>query len=515
VKAREIYGREEVPLLTAAEAAGADRAAQQRFGVAGRVLMENAGRAAALVLARLFPRGRVVGVVGPGNNGGDALVLLRHLRAWGRDVAWVAGDDRSLDASLLHGFDIPRHAAAEAGDVFREADVLVDGILGTGATGAPREPAAALIRQLNGAGPPIVALDLPSGVDATTGAVPAEAIQATLTITFGWPKLGLLFHPARARCGRLVAVEIGFPPDAAPPAAQLITPAWAARRLPARAPDAHKGSTGMLAVVAGSEGMAGAAAIAATAAYRAGAGLVRIVSPESNRRVLQTRVPGAVFRAAEAESVAEFVAGADALVVGPGLGTTDRSRALLDTALSAGAGRPLLLDADALNLIGGDHDRLRELAAAGGVALTPHLKEMARLCGMDAAEVRADPIGAAAALAAGTGCAVLLKGQPSIVAQAGAPLLVNTTGSSDLATAGMGDQLAGAAGAFMAAGAAPRDAAALGLFYGGRAADLAALGRSLLPDDVSEAMALALAWPGRKTPPLRLPFIVFDQPPPH
>jgi ADP-dependent NAD(P)H-hydrate dehydratase / NAD(P)H-hydrate epimerase len=514
VQAREIYGRVEVPLLTAAEAAGADRDAQQRFGVPGRVLMENAGRAAALVLSRLHPRGRVVAAIGTGNNGGDALVLLRHLRAWGREVAWVAGGDRSRDPSLLHGFEIPGHAPAAAGDLFREAGVLVDGILGTGSTGAPREPAAGLIRLLNGAGPPIVALDLPSGVDATTGAVPADAVRASLTITFGWPKLGLLFHPARSRCGRLVAVEIGFPPEAGPPAALLITPAWAAARLPPRAPDAHKGSAGLVGVVAGSEGMAGAAAIAATAAYRAGAGLVRIVSPDSNRRVLQARVPAAVFRAAEAESVAEFLAGADALVVGPGLGTTGRSRALLDTALSARAGRPLLLDADALNLIDGDHDRLRALAAAGGVVITPHPKEMARLTGAELAEVLADPAGAATALAGGTGCGVLLKGQPSIVAQAGVPLLVNTTGSSDLATAGMGDQLAGAAGAFMAAGAAPGEAAALALFYGGRAADLAGLGRSLLPDDVSEAMGLALAWPGRKTPPLRLPFIVFDQPAP-
>ncbi|HSH44616.1 MAG TPA: NAD(P)H-hydrate epimerase, partial [Longimicrobiales bacterium] len=203
-----VFGREHVPLLTAAEAERLDTTAQED-GFPGRALMENAGRAAAAVLHRLHPTGRVVAAVGGGNNGGDALVVCRTLRAWGRDVAWVPATGTEPDPRLLADFDVPRLEPSEAVSAFAMAGVLVDGILGTGGHGAPREPAAGLIRAMNGSGRPIVALDIPTGVDPTTGQVPGDAVTATATIMFGWPKTGALFHPGRGRCGRLVAVEIG------------------------------------------------------------------------------------------------------------------------------------------------------------------------------------------------------------------------------------------------------------------------------------------------------------------
>ncbi|MGH7553618.1 MAG: NAD(P)H-hydrate epimerase, partial [Longimicrobiales bacterium] len=209
---RDVYGREDVALVTASEAGSLDTGARERHGVAERVLMENAGRAAALVLDRLFPRGRVRALAGSGNNGGDALVMARVLRGWGRDVSVLACGSRPPDRSLLHGHDVTFESADALDSEIASADVLVDGLLGTGSKGAPREPIAGLIERMNDSGTPILALDLPSGVDATTGRAEGSAVRAAVTVTFGWPKLGCLLFPAREYCGRLVAVEIGFPP---------------------------------------------------------------------------------------------------------------------------------------------------------------------------------------------------------------------------------------------------------------------------------------------------------------
>ncbi|HEX6937981.1 MAG TPA: NAD(P)H-hydrate dehydratase [Longimicrobiales bacterium] len=516
MKERDVYGRETVAVWTAAEAATLDREARERHGVPERVLMEDAGRSAALVLDRLYPRGRVVAAVGSGHNGGDALVLLRTLRAWGRDVACVAVGSREPDAALAHGHAVPVLPMESMAAAFAGAEVLVDGILGTGASGAPRGRAAEAIRALNASGRPVVALDLPSGVDATTGHVPGDVVAAAVTVTFGWPKLGLLLYPGRAACGRIIAVEIGFPPlapDRAPPA-QLLTPAWAAARLPVRAPTAHKGTVGRVLVAAGSRGMAGAAITATRAALRAGAGYVRIATPEANRGILQARVPEAVYADADDEAAVRGAAAAsDAVLVGPGLGRDEAGRRRLELVLEATRGRPTLLDADALTLLAEAPARLREIAAERPLLLTPHPGEMRALTGREVAEIVAAPLDAARGLADALGCAVLLKGVPSIVAAPDEPALIATLQSSDLATAGMGDQLAGAVAAFLAAGASPRVAAGLGLFYSGRAAALAGRGRSLLPDDVSEHLDRAFADPGPSGPPLGFPFITFDQPP--
>src|SRR5690606_5046663 len=334
---RDVWGVASVPLLTAAEAAAADRAARERQGVPERVLMENAGRSAALVLARLFPEGPVAAAVGGGNNGGDALVALRTLAAWGREVACVQAASRAPDAALLHQHALEIRPAEEAEAVFGRAAVVLDGILGTGSHGAPREPAAGVIRALNESGRPVVALDMPSGVDPTTGAVAGPAVKAAVAVSCGWPKTGLLLQPARAHCGRLLVVEIGFPPyGPEAPSAELITPSWAAARLRPRAPDAHKATSGRLLVLAGRAGMAGAAAFAGRGAARACAGLVRLASPAANREILQTLVPEAVFVDRDDEpALCEAAADCAAVLAGSGLGLGDDARRALDAALGA------------------------------------------------------------------------------------------------------------------------------------------------------------------------------------
>jgi ADP-dependent NAD(P)H-hydrate dehydratase / NAD(P)H-hydrate epimerase len=506
-----VYGRETVALLTAAESTALDRRARDE-GVPERALMESAGRAAALVIHRLHPTGRIVAVVGSGNNGGDAMVALRSLRSWGRDVACIVASAAAPDPQLMAGFEIPALDAAAADLHFAGAAVLVDGILGTGARGEPREPAATVIGRMNASGRPIVALDIPSGVDPTTGAVPGVAVDAAATIQFGWPKTGSMFQPGRSRCGRIIAVEIGFPPlRPGEGTGRVITPAWARARLPLRAPDAHKNSVGRVLVVAGRQGVGGAAAIAGSSAMRAGAGYVRIASVGANRTIIQQLVPEALFvDRADGGALREAVSASDAVLIGPGLGMDEDGVAVLDAVLAELKGRGCVLDADALTILAARDGGLREPGSR--TLLTPHPGEMARITGLEADEVRADPMGRARELAERTGVAVLLKGAPSVVAAPGRPVLVAGLGSSDMATAGMGDQLAAAAATFLAAGCDPVSAGGLALFYGGRAAELAGRGRSLTPGDVAAAFPAAFRDPGPEQSGLALPFILFDQP---
>ncbi|HEV2131495.1 MAG TPA: NAD(P)H-hydrate dehydratase [Longimicrobiaceae bacterium] len=487
-----VVGRADVPLLTADAMRDWDRNAQEEHGIPERVLLESAGRAAARVLHHLYPEGRGAAAVGHGNNGGDALVLLRALRAWGREVVAVPAGGEELPAHLLHGWEIDTAPAEEAATVFRSAAVVIDGILGTGAQGAPREPQATMIERINAAGRPVLALDGPSGVDLTTGQTPGVAIRAEVTVTFGAPKRGLLLFPGREHAGRIVVVEVGFPPlvprDAG---AAVVTPWWASARLPSIPANAHKGTTGTVVVLAGRSGMAGAAVLVGTAAARAGAGLVQLVSPAENRVILQTSLPEALFTAREEEGLGEMFADSDAIVAGPGMGTDDSALQVLRQVLETGDA-PLVLDADALTLLA-RHPELEELVGRRSVLLTPHPGEMSHLAGAEVKEIVSDPFRFAAEIAERFGCALLLKGAPSLVASPGTPTLANVVGHSGIATGGMGDTLAGIAGALLAMGCSPREAGALALFLSGRAAEIAGRGRSLLPRDIDEALDQAFA----------------------
>jgi ADP-dependent NAD(P)H-hydrate dehydratase / NAD(P)H-hydrate epimerase len=507
---RSIYGREQVYAVTAEQAAAWDRVAQERHGIPESRLMESAAATVAAVTARLFPRGRVIAAVGSGHNGGDALLAARDLCRAGHDAAWFSAAQRVPELEVLNNHGVPRIVDEEIERELATADVIIDGILGTGSRGAPRSDAAARIEAINRSGKPVVAVDLPSGVDATSGVVPGAAINAAVTVTFGAAKTGLLLHPARGRCGRLIVSDIGFPEFDGVPDGQLITPEWAWRQLPRRTPNAHKGTSGRVLLLVGSIGMAGAAAISARAAVRAGAGLVRIASDSGNREILQVRVPEATFFDRAGELPFD---GIHALVAGCGLGTDEAARAALERALEASAGLPTILDADALNLLARSAGQLQSLAQSRPLVLTPHVRELSRISGWADADILRDPIGHARNFAESTGAVVLLKGQPSVVAAPGEPVFINSVGSSDMAAGGMGDQLSGIIGALLAARAAPRAAAALALFFGGRAADLARRGRSLTPDDVSDHLYRAFRSPGLRQSTLALPFITFDQAP--
>ncbi|MFQ5890654.1 MAG: NAD(P)H-hydrate dehydratase [Gemmatimonadota bacterium] len=457
-------------LPTAEEMAELDRVAVASGATTERGLIESAGREIARMVARRWPEGPVVALAGSGHNGADALVALRSLVAWGREVAAVQGGSSPPSPDVLQGWPIALLPADRLEETVRRGSVLLDGLLGTGLTGPPRAALADLIERVNGLEVPVVAVDGPSGADFSTGRVPGACVRAALTICLGWPKLGLLRHPARTYCGEIVAVEIGFPPPGAPMGARAITGRWVREMLRPRPPGAHKGDAGYLALVAGQAGMAGAAALAARGALRGGVGIVRIISDPANREVLQAAIPGAIFAPWDDErAVRESLAWAHALVVGPGLGRGEERRRLVERVLELRGETPVLLDADALSVWPGELEALgRHLGPAD--LLTPHPGELARLSGETLQGVRADPPTAARRAAATAGCAVLLKGAPSVIAVGAEPLRVSTIGGPALAAGGTGDVLAGLAGAYLAAGMPPADAGSAALLISGVAA---------------------------------------------
>ncbi len=516
------FGGPGVFLPTGQQSAAFDAQAIETAGVPQETLMENAGRSAALVLQRLHPRGEVVVVAGSGNNGGDGLVLARTLASWGRPVRILRGTGRPLARPLLHGWpveiDAPEPGDPDGLDFALEGGaVIVDALLGTGARGAPREGPAAWIRAMNRSVAPVVSLDLPSGVDAESGEVPGDTVDAVATVAFGWPKLGTVLHPGRARAGRLIAVEIGFPPPGEHPfPTRILTPGWADVHRPRRALVTHKGEVGGLLLLAGSPGLMGAAVFAARAALRSGVGYLRVASASEGRHVLQASVSGAVFvDASDRAALEQAVSSSRAVALGPGLGTGKSSVGALRSVLELSDGLPTVLDADALNLAAsGEIPSLQEVSGGRPLLVTPHPGEMMRLAPLSREELKLNRPQVARRAAAEFGCTVLLKGAPSLVASPDGTLLIDGAGSSDLAVAGMGDVLTGSAGAFLAQGSDPSVAGGLALHYTGRAARIVREGPGLLPDDVIAHLRDALREYGSGETDLDLSFVTFDQDPP-
>jgi NAD(P)H-hydrate epimerase len=463
-------GAETVWLPTADEMGKLDQEAVASGATTERTLIESAGREIARRIQLHWPEGRIVAIVGRGHNGADALVALRTLHAWGRDVRAVLSTPTPPDPDVLIGWDIPLEAPESLADTCDGASVILDGILGTGLTGAPREPQASLIEQINALDVPVAAVDGPSGADYSTGAVAGACVRATLTVSLGWPNVGLLRHPAREYCGRIECVEIGFPPPAWPMGARAVTGRWVARTLMDRAADTHKGRAGYLALIAGQSGMAGAAVLGARAALRGGVGILKVVGDPANREILQRTCPGAIYVSWDDEDEAAGAVGwAGALAIGPGLGRSEARKNLVERALDSRGSKPAVIDADGLSVFEGELDRLSGFLTPSDV-VTPHPGELARLTGEALESILADPPGAAAAAAAALGCTVLLKGAPSWVAESGQPLRVSTTGGPEVASGGTGDVLTGLIGAYLAVGMAAADASAAALWLIGVAA---------------------------------------------
>jgi ADP-dependent NAD(P)H-hydrate dehydratase / NAD(P)H-hydrate epimerase len=452
-----------------------DRRTVEDAGLPGAALMEVAGAAAAAELRARYPEARRIAVVcGPGNNGGDGFVVARHLLDAGLD-AWlvlVADVDRIRgDAATMlrvaDALEVPRRAEVTG------ADVVVDALLGTGATGEPRARIAEAIERIAGHAAPVLALDVPSGIDATTGEVAGAAIRAACTVTFHGRKLGTAIEPGRSHAGEVVTVPIGLPRLLEPPPFALRIDTSDLGSLPARNPLGSKYDAGAVLVVGGAPGTSGAPLLAARAAFHAGAGVVFVAVSQDVRDQVAIGGPELMVHGTrDPDEVLELAARADAVVLGPGLGRGEEATRLVD-ALVARVGAALLLDADALYALRGRLATLRE--RPGPTALTPHAGELARLLGVDREVLSSSRLAHVERAAAEAGCPVLLKGPDTLVATPGAPLRVVETAVPGLATAGAGDVLSGVVGALLARGLAPAEALSLGAAAHGAAAAQAAV----------------------------------------
>jgi ADP-dependent NAD(P)H-hydrate dehydratase / NAD(P)H-hydrate epimerase len=409
------------PLYTAGEM----RAAEERypgFPESAPELMERAGAAVAREALAAFPDAQSFAVVcGGGANGGDGRIAARDLRDAGRDA---------VETHAVEG-----------------ADVIVDALFGTGFAGEPRAEAASLIERMNAAGAPIVSVDLPSGVDASTGEVAGTAVRASLTVTFHGPKVGLAVAPGLFHAGEVVVAAIGL---AGAETAHRLVRSDILELVPRKGAADTKYTAGAVLVVGGAPGLTGAVCLAAEAAFRADAGYVAVAVPPASLPVVEAKLLEPVKRTwAEIDEVAER---AGAVAIGPGLGRTDEAKELVARLLRE-LEQPLVLDADALHeLEPGDW--------RPSVVLTPHAGELGRLLGEESSWVDAHRLEAVRRASERFGCTCLLKGADTIVAEAGAASLVCTADAPALATAGTGDVLTGVLAAYLAKGMEPRLAAA-------------------------------------------------------
>ena len=460
-------------------------------------LMQRAAAGLAAICATLLDRvygARVVVLAGSGDNAGDALYAGARLAGRGASVIVIAAGRRlheSATAELLArggrviaGAGEPAIAApaepavaAPAESAIAAADLIIDGLTGIGGHGGLREPAATLARLTERArrdGALVIAVDLPSGIDADTGEVHGAAIRADVTVTFGTLKPGLLIDPGAERAGPAELIDIGLGPYLPAPAVTSLQAADVAAMLPRPSAESDKYRRGVLGLVAGSEQYTGAAVLSAGGAIKGGAGMVRLVSAAAAIGVVREHWPEAVLTTYDPDLPASAIDKAgrvQAWAVGPGIGTGETAHALLAAVLASDV--PVLVDADGITVLAAHRDLLSRQAPT---LITPHAGELSRLLNADRAAIEARRLHYARVAAAELGVTVLLKGSTTVIAEpdAGRPVQINSTGSSWLATAGSGDVLSGLAGSLLAQGLPPPAAAAAAAYLHGMAARLAA-----------------------------------------
>jgi len=488
------------PLVTADEMRALDLHTIETLGVRGELLMESAGRAVAEAVLRILAPGDSVSILcGRGNNGGDGLVAARHLHQLGAEVRVILlGDASELSEDAAINFDRALRAGVRvASEEWRPLvrGVIVDAIFGTGLSRCVEGPAAECIRYLNQSRSEargairVVSVDLPSGLCADTGAVLGSCVEADFTVALALPKLGLTLEPGRSLAGQISIARIGIA-DQAPeqsPRAELWTRAAAGAALPARPASGHKGNFGHVLLVAGSEGKTGAAALAASGAVRAGAGLVTLACPAGLNDILEIKcteamtapvadTPQRALAASAIDSLLALAQARDAVGLGPGVGRSNETQKLV-VMLARSLEIPLVIDADALIPFASDPESLR--ARTAPTILTPHPGEAAQLLGTEASEINRDRPGAAKRLAQRTNAVVALKGAGTVVAAPDGRMAINPTGGPVLASGGTGDVLLGMATGFLAQRHArglgqaldAYEATVLGVFVHGAAGD--------------------------------------------
>ncbi|MBJ6726313.1 NAD(P)H-hydrate dehydratase [Geomesophilobacter sediminis] len=496
-----------------------DQRTIREFGISGLTLMENAGRGCADAICDRFGAAsgrRVLIVAGKGNNGGDGYVIARYLRerGWQATVLLLASPDQirgdaatNLERLGGEGVIIAPEGVAAYAELFPSSDLVVDALLGTGVKSEVTGVYAEAIGAINAAGVPVVAVDLPSGVDANTGRVLGVAVKAELTVTFALAKLGNVQFPGAEHSGKLVIVDIGMPKQVvdAAPGGEFVDAAAAARLVRPRRKTAHKGSSGHTLIVAGSTGKTGAAAMAAASTVRTGGGLVTLAVPESVHPILEVKTTEAMTVPVGDHGRGHFTAGAfpflenlaqgkDAVALGPGIGAA-RTTFFLVQRLVEALEVPMVIDADGLNALAAAPELLGKRQGRVTV-LTPHPGEMARLTGGGVADVERDRIATAVGFSARYGVHTILKGAATVIAAPDGRYAVNGSGNPGMASGGMGDTLTGILVSLLGQGYPPFDACRLGVFLHGFAADLLAAqgcGVGMHATDVQEKIPLALS----------------------
>lgn len=458
------------------------------------VLMERAGEAAWRCVLQHWPHAHRIGVIcGPGNNGGDGYVLARHALQSGRSVQVLRlaahAPRTTLARQAEHAY---RHAGGHCNDVepgtLPPADLLVDALFGISLHRAPDAETAAVIAAINAHPAPVLALDVPSGVDSSTGDVPGVAVQATRTLQFLAQHVGARTGAALEHVGALQWAALGVAPELfahMPNTARLLDAQHPPTAWPTRLRNSHKGRHGHVLCVGGEIGMGGAALLCSQAALRSGAGLVSVASRAATVQASLAHGPECMAqRVDDAADLQPLLARATVLAVGPGLGRSPWSRALFDACLAGG--KPLVLDADALNLLAEHPD------AVDDAVLTPHPGEAARLLGCDVDAIQRDRVQAARQLADRYGAVVILKGAGSVIAAPDAVPCVLGLGNPGMAVGGMGDVLTGIVAALRAQGLRAFDAACTGAWLHAATADRVATARGMigmLPSDVIAGLA--------------------------
>lgn len=485
-------------VLSAEQMRELDRRTIEEIGIPSVVLMENAGRGAANRLHErycdLFP-GPVLVLAGKGNNGGDGYVIARCLQQAGWQVqTLVLAQVDSLSGDARLNLDILLRLAGSVHFVPDEASLnsffetcpayalLVDALFGTGLTSEVRGHYARAIDWVNAQHAPVVAVDIPSGLDATSGRILGRCVKAAVTLTFAQPKIGHLLYPGVGCVGGLETIDIGIPSfllESSAPAQYWVDADEARKLLPQRPADGHKGTFGHLLVIAGSPGKSGAAAMTADAAVRAACGLVTLGCPAAIHDILEIKLTEpmtvalphieGVLSLQALEAALALCRDKQALALGPGLGQAAETQALARRLLRESS-VPTVVDADGLNALAGHLEILRERTSVGTI-LTPHPGEMARLAACSVAAVQSDRVGFARAFALQHGCVLVLKGARTITAAPDGQIFINASGHQGMASGGMGDILTGTIGALLAQGLPPVEAAVLGVYLHGRAAD--------------------------------------------
>jgi hydroxyethylthiazole kinase-like uncharacterized protein yjeF len=494
-----------------------DRKAIDGLGIPGLDLMENAGRLTYEMLLDYYgpaANNRVTVVAGKGNNGGDGFVVARYLKQDGAHVEiFLLGNkdelkgDAAANLKKAETLEIPIHEITGPENFYIPDDswLIIDAIFGTGFSGVLRPPYDIIINKINQSGIPVVAVDAPSGLNCETGKVTEPCVKADLTVTFGLPKIGQVLYPGKSYCGFLEVVDIGFPAGLDDDIhTYLVDDVKAAKLLPPRKADAHKGDYGKLFVLAGSTGLTGAAAMTSLAALRCGTGLVVLGCPASLNPIMEIKLTEVMTKPLPdvkkkgclalrgMGEIRKMIDWADAVAIGPGIGTHHETAELVQRLVKQ-IEKPMIIDADGLNNLSKDTNCLKEHKRP--VVISPHPGEFARLTGLSIDEINEKRIELASYHARECAVTIILKGAPTIIARRSGNVYINYSGNEGMATAGSGDVLTGLVGGFIAQGMCASDAAVLATYVHGAAGDIAtdAYGsRGMIAGDILQFVPEAL-----------------------